>query len=174
MTVHQVRNQSSCCFGQVAGVLLNDLMEGDALEEDDFLPVGRELKALNLTICLRQLATFTAVNLHLPHLSASHKGNGLVVEPDSIGLALLGVGRKGTGVSAVCIHYIEHLLALVVLHTVVANLVDYVLTIGRCSITSDASHCPKGLRCHLSTFDANVLLSNSHVFLCFCVVASRD
>ena len=52
VTVHQVGDTTTGSLGQVIGILLDNLMEGNTLDDDDMLAVRRELKPLNLSVGL--------------------------------------------------------------------------------------------------------------------------
>ena len=64
VAVHQVCDQSAGSLGQVGGGLLDALVEGNALQDDDLLTVGREFETLHVTIGLRQLLAVGAISLH--------------------------------------------------------------------------------------------------------------
>ena len=150
VAIHEVGDATACGLGQVGGVLLDNLMEGDALEDDDVFAVGGELEALDLAVGLGQLLAVSAVGLHAPYLTTGDEGDGVVVEPDGIGLVLAASGEQ-TAVLALGIHHIEHLMALVLLDAVVAHLIDNLLAVGRRCRCADASHGPQGLGCHGAT-----------------------
>ena len=73
--------------------------------------------------------------------------------------------------AAIGIHHVEHLMALVMLHAVVTYLIDYLLSVGRGTITADAPHGPKCLGSHPATLYLDVLFSDVHVFFCVSVAA---
>ena len=52
MTVHEVCYHTTCSLGKVLGILLDDFVEVDALEEDDLLAVRREKETLHLALSL--------------------------------------------------------------------------------------------------------------------------
>ena len=89
MAVHEVGDTTASSFRQVAGVLLDDLVEGNAFEDNNLLAIGRKLKALDLAVGLRQLLAVCAVGLHAPDFTTADEGDGLVIDPSGIGLAFL-------------------------------------------------------------------------------------
>ena len=52
VAIHQISNPTTCSFGQVIGILLDNLMERHRLNDDDLLTIGRELEAFHLSIRL--------------------------------------------------------------------------------------------------------------------------
>ena len=78
MAVHQVSNQAASGLRQIIGILLNNLVEGDALEDDNLLAVGRELEAFHLAVGLRQLLTIGAIGIHRPYLATCEEGDAPV------------------------------------------------------------------------------------------------
>ena len=104
-------------------------MIGNGLQDDNLLAVGRELEALHVAVGLAHLAAVAAVELHGPYLTAGQKGNGLVIQPGSIGLVLAALGQQLLACS-VGVHHVEHMMAFVLLHAVVAHLIDNVLSVG--------------------------------------------
>ena len=140
-------------------------MEGDALQNDDLLAVGRELETLHLPVSLRQLFAVCAVQLHAPDLTARDEGDSLVVEPCGVGLVLAASGQQALiAAFAVAVHYVENLMALVLFNTIVSHLIDHMLAVRRCLVRTDASHGPQGLRSHHATGQFNVAFSY-HVVL---------
>ena len=173
VTVHQVCDASACCLWQVVRVLPDNLMERHRLDDDDFLTVGRELKAFNLAVSLAELSAVGAVSIHGPYLSTGSKGNGLCVQPGGVGL-VLAAGCQLALVGAVTIHHADDLVTLVLLDAVVANLIDYQTSVWRGLDSADASHGPKGFRGHHATCQFDVLFSNHFCFLCIKCSACRE
>ena len=64
---------------------------------------------------------------------------------------------------AVGIHDVEHLVALVGLHAVVAHLIDNPAAVGRGGSGGDAAHGPEGFGCHAVAFQLDVVLADFHV-----------
>ena len=170
MAVHEVGDDTTFCLRQVFGVLLDDLVEVDALQEDDLLTVGREQEALHLTLGLGQLLASAAIEVHLPDLTALEEGDSLSVEPLGIGL-IIGIGSELLLLCAVGIHHPKHLVALVLLNTVIAHLKDDMLAIGRSLIATDATHCPECLGGHLVALQLYGLLLYIH-FVAFLLSAA--
>ena len=88
MTIHQVGDTTAGSLGQVVGILLDNLVEVNTLDDDNLLTVRRELETLNLAISLRQLSAPATVRLHGPDFATADEGDGFVVEPCGVGLAL--------------------------------------------------------------------------------------
>ena len=141
VAVHQVGHTATGSLRQVAGILLDDLVEGNALQDDDLFAVGREFKAFHLTVALRQLPAVRAVSLHRPYLTTADEGDGLVVQPCRVRLALLA-DTQLLIIAAVAVHHADDLTALVGLHAVVTYLVDHPLAVRRSLHSTDASHGP--------------------------------
>ena len=57
-------------------------------------------------------------------------------------------------------------MALILLDTIVAHLIDDMLAVGGCLLTADASHRPKGLWGHHSALQFDILFTY-HVVLCY-------
>ena len=55
MAIHQVGDKTARSLGQVGGILLDDLVEVDALQQNHFLSVGREQEAFHLSLRFREL-----------------------------------------------------------------------------------------------------------------------
>ena len=60
-------------------------------------------------------------------------------------------------------------MALVMLHTIVAYLIDNLTAVGRGCTTADATHSPQGLRRHQVAVQLDILSADVHVTLCFCL-----
>ncbi len=157
MAIHQVVHHATGRFGQVFGVLLDDFIKVDALQEDSLLAIRSEEEALDLAFGLAHLLAVVAVQAHLPDLTFAEEGDGFVVQPLHIGL-VLGIGCQLLLLAAVGVHHPEHLVALVLCHAVIAHLEGDVLAVGRCLIATDAAHSPKRLRRHQVAFELNGLL----------------
>ena len=170
VAIHQISNPATSGFGQVVGILLDNLMERHRLDDDDLLTIGRELETFHLSIRLTQLFAVRTIGLHHPNLTTTKVCNSFSIQPCRIGFAL-AAGCQLTIVASVCIHDADNLMALVLLDTVVAYLIDYLLTIGRSLYSSDASHSPQGFRSHHATFQFDITLSDVHVV--FCIYAAQ-
>ena len=159
MAIHQVVDHAACRFGQVVGLLLNDVVEGDCLHDDYFFLVGREQETVHFAVGLRKLFAVAAVDVHRPDFAACDEGDAVVGKPCGIGLVLRR-GRQLFLVLAVGIHHVENVMALVFLHAVVAHLIDDVLTVGRGRVAADASHCPECFGRHAVGLQLDVVFLN--------------
>ena len=140
-----------------------------ALEDDDFRAVRRELKAFHLTVSLRELAAVSAVGLHRPELTATDKGDGFVVEPSRVGLALAAGGQLSLSATfAVAVHHADDLTALVGFYIVIAHLIGHLATVRRGRYGADTPHGPQGFGGHHATTQLDVTFTNHVVVLCFC------
>ena len=173
MAIHQVGHHASGCLGQVGGLLLNDLVEGDALQDDDLRIVGREHEALHLALGLRQLFATRAVKVHFPYLATFDEGHGLVVQPLGIRL-VVSVLCQLLLLAAVGIHHPQHLVALVLLHAVVAHLEYDVLAVGRGLIATNTTHGPECLGRHLVAGEFDGLFLDVHFISLFLCAAGRE
>ena len=52
MAIHQIRYQTTCCLRKIIWILLDDLVEIDAMEQDDLTAVRREFESLDILRCL--------------------------------------------------------------------------------------------------------------------------
>ena len=170
MAIHQVVHHATGRFGQVFGVLLDDFIEVDALQEDSLLAIGSDEETLDLAFGLAHLLAAVAVKAHLPNLTLAEESDGFVVEPLHVGL-VLGITGQLPLLAAVGVHHPKHLVALVLRHAVIAHLEGDVLAVGRCLIATDAAHCPKSLRRHQVAFELYGLLFNVH-FVAFLLCAA--
>ena len=79
VAIHEVGDATSRSLGEVGRILLDNLVEGNALEEDDVLTVGSKQETFHLAVGLGQLLPVGAVGLHAPDLTAADEGDGVVV-----------------------------------------------------------------------------------------------
>ena len=128
MAVHEVCYYTTGSLGQIIGVLLDNLVEVDALQQDNLLSVGREHKTLHFALGFRQLLAFVTFKVHFPDLATFQEGNGLVVQPLCIRL-VAGFGGELFLFCTISVHHPEHLMALVLFHAVVTQLEDNVLAV---------------------------------------------
>ena len=133
-------------------------MIGERLDEDDLLLVGREAESFDVDVTLGELSAVRSVGVHAPELTLGEECDALsTVNPCSVSFAGSRSGERTLELS-VSADGVEHLVALVLLHAVIAHLVSYCLAVGRSSCSSDASHSPECLRRH-----AVALADGSHV-----------
>ena len=158
VSVVEIGHHSACSQWQVVGVLLYALVIGQRLYEDHLLLVGREFESLDVNVALGELSAVGSVGVHSPELTLREEGDALAtVDPCGVGLAC-SCGGEGLLAFAVGRHCVEHLVALVLLHAVVAHLIGNGLAVGRGCCTADASHSPEGFGSH-----AVALADSSHV-----------
>ena len=142
------------------------------MEEDDLTAIRRELEAFDVLGGLGNLLAVCAVGIHRPELSSREEGY-LALIPSGISLTLRACGQRRVACT-IGINDGDLLLALVGLHTVVANLIDNLTAVGTGLGSTDTSHCPEGLGGHQFTCQLDVLLSDLHVVLSFCAAAETN
>ena len=98
-----------------------------------------------------------AGQVHLPDFTTTEEGDGLVIEPLGIGL-VLGILGQLLLLAAVGIHHPKHLMALVLLYTVITHLENNVFAVGGSLIAANTTHGPKRLGRHQVAFKLNCLL----------------
>ena len=165
VAVHQVGHQAAGGLGQVGGILLDNLMEGQLLDINHAVAVGREFVAFHIAVGVAQLATVAAVGLHRPDLTTGDEGDARA-QPRGVGL-VVGAGGELALAGAVGIDDAEHMVALVLLHAIVAHLVDNLLAVGRGCISADAAHGPQPLGGEQVALQRDVAFSYIHFLLCF-------
>ena len=165
VTVHQVGHQTACGFGQVGGVLLDDIMEGDGLQEDHAATVGRELEPFHGPIGMAHLLAVAAVAVHAPHLTAFEEDDA-VAQPCRVGLVVCILGEQLLS-GTIAVDEVEHLVALVLLHAVIAYLIDDFIASGAGCIAADAAHGPESLRGEQVALQGDVAFAYVHFLLCF-------
>ena len=148
VAVVEVCDQTARSQRQVGRVLLYALMVRQRLDEYDVLAIGRELVALDVGLRMGELLTVGAVGRHAPQLASRE----IRYAPSAVyprGIRLAGRGRSELRL-LLSVHGedVEYLVTLVLLHAVIAHLVDYRLAVGRSLGPSYASHGPQRLGIH--------------------------
>ena len=172
VAVVHVRHETARSQRQVIGILLDGTVIRQTLDEDDLRSIGRKAEAFDVNRGMADLLTVRAVGIDGVELSATEEGNlATAINPSRISLTLSDGGQL-LFVLAVGIHDVENLVALVLLHAVIADLISDLLAVGRRGITAHATHGPQGFRGHQVRVETDVVTLNH--CLCADVSTAKD
>ena len=165
VAIHQVCHQTTCSLWQIIGILLDDFIEIDAMQQNHFLTIGREHESLDIFCGLWYLLTVWAVRIHSPDLTAGEESN-LSIQPCGVSLALCASGERCVA-CAIGIDDCNFLLALIGFHAIITYLIDNLLAVGTRLTCTDTSHSPERFWGHQITGELDILFSDLHVVLSF-------
>ena len=149
MAIHQVGDDHASALGEVGRALLDDVVEGDGLDEDDALLIGREEEALDGAIGVGELLAALARCGHGPDFAFAGKGEFVIGEPDGgRAEAEEGVSRgdrvAGRSLRGWDFLDVEEGVAAVFFDAVVGDLIGDLGAVGRYGIGANAAHSPEG------------------------------
>ena len=160
VAIVHVGNETTCSQRKIRRILLDGSVIRQLLDEDYLLAIWREAESLDAQFVVGELLSVSTVWVHAPELSATDEGNLLsALNPGSISLAL-GISGQCLLVLAIGIHDEEHLMALVLLYTVVTYLVNHLLAVRRSFSGTDSTHRPKSFWGHQVVLHLDVVLFN--------------